>query len=199
MSSYESDIWLASANPDKTETCCLIISKIILHHLEEISKLNTQLFLLMSCPPETRTRTHTNPCPCAHTRTYTQESTCKRQHRLTQTHIRSPQMDRCCTSRGTGTQQLFPSQSDGRPLIVHEYFTLSQNGCFPGRLREQPHRTRWSSLKLWTLFHSLSIRAALIFLGSSDTDRKFRLDLWSECELNVKWVCIFHVSTYRGA
>ena len=39
-------------------------------------------------------------------------------------------MDRCCTSRGTETQQLFPSQSDGLPLIVHEYFTLSQMAAF---------------------------------------------------------------------
>lgn len=42
-----------------------------------------------------------------------------------------PQMDRCCTSRGTETQQLFPSQSDGLPLVLHEYFTLSQNGWIP--------------------------------------------------------------------
>lgn len=137
----ENDIWLTSTDPDKTETRFLIISKMILHHLE-IRKLNTQLFLLMSSPPETWT--HTSECGHTHLEKHTRTHIYKLEHALTQTQIHFPQMDRCCTSRGTETQQLFPSQSDGLPLIVYEYFTLSQNGCIPDRLQQQPHRARWS-------------------------------------------------------
>ena len=153
---------MTSTDPVKTETRFLIISKMILHHLE-ISKLNTQLFLLMSSPlryehthTHTHALTHTQTCirMCAvihtcvcrkaymRTDTHRQKRARKAEHALTQTHTHFPQMDRCCTSRGTETQQLFPSQSDGLPLIVHEYFTLSQNGCIPDRLQLQPHWAR---------------------------------------------------------
>lgn len=135
-------MWLTSTDPDKTETCFLIISKMIPHHLE-ISKLNTQLFRLMSSPSEMCTHTYIKMCALINTCMskkacmHTQKPTCK-------ACAHFAQMDRCCTSRGTETQQLFPSQSDGLPLIVHEYFTLSQNGCIPDRLQQQPHWSRWS-------------------------------------------------------
>lgn len=85
----------------------------------------------------TLTHTYTSGCVLSYThaylerltRTHIQKHTCKLEHALTQTHF--SQMDRCCTSRGTETQQLFPSQSDGLPLVLHEYFTLIQNGCIP--------------------------------------------------------------------
>lgn len=49
---FMGDFGLTSADSNWTETCDLIVSKMILLHLEEISKLNTQLFLLMSCTHE---------------------------------------------------------------------------------------------------------------------------------------------------
>lgn len=62
----DNDIWLTSVDLNKSETCYLIFSKMILRHLEEIRKLNTQLFLLMSCPPETWTHTCITTCALIH-------------------------------------------------------------------------------------------------------------------------------------